>query len=118
MSAPATAQLLLHTDSSRQCLQGMQCLEVAARAPELSMYCISCRSCRYWIIQCPHIQQCAVACAGVSGKGVVELQAQLYRTQEQARLRADGLPGVQDKHARRKAGRSSTLLHPAVPCGT
>jgi hypothetical protein len=40
----------------------------------------------------------------VSGKGVVELQAQLYRTQEQARMRGDGIPGVQDKHIRRKAG--------------
>jgi hypothetical protein len=45
--------------------------------------------------------------AGVSGKGVVELQAQLYRTQEQARMRADGLPGVQDKEIRRKAGEPS-----------
>lgn len=41
---------------------------------------------------------------GVSGKGVVELQAQLYRTQEHARLRAEGLVDVKDKHVRRKAG--------------
>jgi hypothetical protein len=42
--------------------------------------------------------------AGVSGKGVVELQAQLYRTQEHARLRAEGLVDVKDKHVPRKAG--------------
>jgi hypothetical protein len=34
----------------------------------------------------------------------VELQAQLYRTQEHARLRAEGLVDVKDKHVRRKAG--------------
>uniref|UniRef100_A0A383VA82 Uncharacterized protein n=1 Tax=Tetradesmus obliquus TaxID=3088 RepID=A0A383VA82_TETOB len=41
---------------------------------------------------------------GVSGKGVVELQAQLYRSQEHARLRAEGVVDVKDKHVRRKAG--------------
>jgi hypothetical protein len=42
----------------------------------------------------------------VSGKGVVELQAQLYRAQEQARLQAEsgGADRVQDRHVRRKAG--------------
>lgn len=34
----------------------------------------------------------------------MELQAQLYRTQEHARLRAEGLVDVKDKHVRRKAG--------------
>lgn len=47
---------------------------------------------------------CLGAAAGVSGRGVVELQAQLYRTQEHAKLRADGLVDVKDKHVRRKAG--------------
>jgi hypothetical protein len=46
--------------------------------------------------------------AGVSGKGVVELQAQLYRTQEHARLRAEGSVDVKDKHVRRKAGTVGT----------
>lgn len=59
----------------------------------------------------------------MSGKGVVELQAQLYRTQEQARMRADGLPGMQDKEVRRKAGRVIQFLnmprywHPAAGTG-
>eukprot|EP00879_Flechtneria_rotunda_P004695 GHRR01004959.1.p1 GENE.GHRR01004959.1~~GHRR01004959.1.p1 ORF type:complete len:282 (+),score=121.16 GHRR01004959.1:1188-2033(+) len=41
---------------------------------------------------------------GVSGRGVVELQAQLYRAQEHAKLRAEGGVDIRDKHVRRAAG--------------
>jgi hypothetical protein len=46
--------------------------------------------------------------AGVSNKGVVELQAQLYRTQEHAKQRAEGIIDVNDKHVRRTAGEICT----------
>lgn len=44
----------------------------------------------------------------------MELQAQLYQTQEQARMRADGLPGVQDRHVRRKAGGSGSQVYSSL----
>uniref|UniRef100_A0A061RW37 Cytochrome b561 ferric reductase transmembrane family protein n=1 Tax=Tetraselmis sp. GSL018 TaxID=582737 RepID=A0A061RW37_9CHLO len=47
---------------------------------------------------------------GVSVNSIVDLKAQLYRTQEQARLRADGMIGPEDLQARRKAGLDVTLL--------
>eukprot|EP00192_Tetraselmis_astigmatica_P018698 CAMPEP_0117680550 /NCGR_PEP_ID=MMETSP0804-20121206/18422_1 /TAXON_ID=1074897 /ORGANISM="Tetraselmis astigmatica, Strain CCMP880" /LENGTH=254 /DNA_ID=CAMNT_0005490075 /DNA_START=327 /DNA_END=1092 /DNA_ORIENTATION=+ len=41
---------------------------------------------------------------GVSASSIVDLKAQLYRTQEEARLRAEGVLGPNDSSTRRKAG--------------
>eukprot|EP00775_Hariotina_reticulata_P005840 gene5840-6081_t len=58
---------------------------------------------------------CNLNHAGVSVKGVVELQAQLYRAQEQARLRSEGGVDITDKHIRRKAGIDvSSIRNPGV----
>eukprot|EP00877_Chromochloris_zofingiensis_P012125 jgi/Chrzof1/7166/Cz02g13160.t1 len=47
---------------------------------------------------------------GVSTSGIVELQAQLYRTQEHVRQRQDGSIDVHDKHVRPSAGPSMASI--------